>query len=143
MASFVRLLAIAASAVIALSLIIFALDQSGEGRDTQLRSLQGADATSVVRKQEDLDVPKPAPEVERVREQEHSSAREFIDDGNDILVTPFTGIAGTDSNIWIQRLVTAGLGLALFGFGGLMLAAWLPQKRAAHTDWREAGTGTG
>ena len=137
------MLAIAASAVIALSLIMFALDQSGEGRDTQLRSLQGSDATTVVRSQEDLDVPKPAPEVERVREQEHSSAREFIDDGNDILVTPFTGLTGADTNIWIQRLVTAGLGLALFGFGGLMLAAWLPRKRSAHTDWREAGTGTG
>ncbi|HEX5909305.1 MAG TPA: hypothetical protein VFY44_02355 [Thermoleophilaceae bacterium] len=143
MPSLVRLLAITASAVLGLSLLIFALDQSGEGRDTQLRSLQGADATTVVRSQEDLDVPKPAPEVERVREQEHSSARELIDDGNDILVTPFTGIVGTDANIWIQRLVTAGLGLALFGFGGLMLAAWLPQKEAAHTDWREAGSGTG
>ena len=142
MPSLVRLLAIAASAVLGLSLLIFALDQSGEGRDTQLRSLQGEDATMVVRKQEDLDVPKPAPEVERVREQEHSSAREYIDDGNDILVTPFTGIVGSDANIWIQRLVTAGLGLALFGFGGLMLAAWLPQKRTQHTDWREAGSGT-
>jgi hypothetical protein len=136
MSSFVRLLAIAASAVIALSLILFALDQSSEGRDTQLRSLQGSTA-GAVRSQEDLDVPNPAAPVERVRERDRSSAREAIDDGNDVLASPFTGIASADS-IWIQRLVPAVLGLLLFGLGGLMLAAWLPEKRQEHTDWREA-----
>ena len=135
MSSFVRLLAIVASAVIALSLVFFAIDQSGEGRDTQLRSLQGPTAAAV-RTQEDLDVPSPAAPVERVREREHSSTREAIDDGNDILVSPFTGIVGSD-NIWAQRTVTAGLGLLLFGLGGLMLANWLPEKRREHTDWRE------
>ena len=47
MGSLVRLLAIAASAVIALSLLLFAIDQSSEGRDTQVRAIEGQDAGPV------------------------------------------------------------------------------------------------
>lgn len=135
MSSIVRLLAIATAAVVGLSFLFFALDQSSEGRDTQLRSLQGSTAGAVQSK-EDLDVPNPAAPVERVRERERSSLREAIDDGNDVLVSPFTGVVGSD-NIWIQRVVTTGLGLLLFGLGGLMLASWIPEKRREHRDWRE------
>ncbi len=135
MSSLVRLLAIALAAVVGLSFLFFALDQSSEGRDSQLRSLQGSTAGAAPSK-EDLGAPNPAAPVERVREREHSSLREAIDDGNDVLVSPFTGVVSSDS-IWIQRVVTAVIGLLLFGLGGLMLASWIPEKRTEHRDWRE------
>ncbi len=120
MGSLIRLLAIAASVVIGLSLVLFAIDQSTEGRDTQVRTVKD-DGSAPVRSRAALDAPNPGPAVERVRETENSSARELIDDGNDILATPFTGVAVSD-NIWAKRAVPAVLGLLLFGLGGLMLA---------------------
>ena len=75
--------------------------------------------------------------MERVREKENSSARELVDDGNDVLASPFTGLVESNG-VWVQRLVPAALGLLLFGLGGLMLANWIPERRAEHTDWREA-----
>jgi hypothetical protein len=136
MGSLVRLLAIAASALIALSLLMFALDQSEEGTDTQLRSLKGQTA-GAVRSPDEVNAPNPGPAAERVRESQNSSAREFVDDGNDLLASPFTGIVES-KNLWVERLVPAVLGLLLFGLGGLMLANWLPQSRTEHHDWREA-----
>jgi hypothetical protein len=136
MGSLVRLLALAASAVIALSLIMFAVDQSNSGTEAQLRSLEGQPQTTV-RSQDEVDAPNPGPAAERAREAQHSSVREAIDDGNDLLAGPFTGVAPSD-NVWVERLVPAALGLLLFGLGGLMLANWLPERRATHEDWRQA-----
>ncbi len=136
MASLVRLLALVASAVIGLSLIMFALDQSREGTATQLRKIDGQSSSAVVT-QDELDAPAPSKVEENVRESKHSSAREYIDDGNDLLAKPFTGLVRSD-NVWVERLVPAALGLLIFGLGGLMLANWLPESRAKHQDWREA-----
>ena len=135
MGSLVRLLAIGASAVIVLSLIFFAIDQSSAGRDTQVRSLEGADDGAVVSR-DGIDAPNPGPAQERLREAKNTSARELIDDGNDVLASPFTALSPSD-NVWIERLVPAVLGLLLFGLGGLILANWLPERRAQHADWRE------
>ena len=46
-----------------------------------------------------------------------------------MLASPFTGVVASD-NLWVERLVPAALGLLLFGLGGLMLANWLPERRA-------------
>lgn len=135
MGSFVRLLAIAVSAVIGLSLLLFAIDQSSEGRDTQIRSIQGQSGQQAPSLHE-VDTANPTPEAERIREKEHSSLRETIDDANDVLVSPFTGFVDND-NIWIERVVPALIGLLLFGLGGLMLANWLPENRPEHQDWRQ------
>ncbi len=138
MRSLVRLLAVAAIVVIGLSLALFAIDQSTQGRDTQVRSVKDSDGAPV-RSREAIDAPNPGPAVERVRETENSSARELIDDGNDVLASPFTSLAWSD-NIWTQRMVPAVVGLLLFGLGGLMLANWIPERRHEHQDWREAAS---
>jgi hypothetical protein len=138
MASIVRILALLAIAIIALSLLFFVIDQSNEGTEAQLRSIDGQTSPSV-RSQADVDTPNPAAPAERVREAQHSSAREYIDDGNDVLAAPFTGIVGS-ANIWIERLVPAAIGLLLFGLGGLILANWFPESRSEHTDWRETAS---
>jgi len=135
MRSTVRLLAIVASAVIAVSFTLFALDQSGHGRDIQVQKLEDPEVGANPR--EAIASPGPPAPVERLREEKNSSAREVADDGNDLLASPFKVIVGFD-NVWAQRLVPAALGLLLFGLGGLVLANWLPERRTEHTDWREA-----
>ncbi len=135
MRSLVRLLAVAASVVIGLSLVLFAIDQSSAGRDTQVRTLQDPEADSLPSR-DAVDAPNPGAALERAREAENSSARELIDDGNDVLASPFTGLTSS-RHVWVERLVPAVLGLLLFGLGGLMLANWLPERRRAHGDWRQ------
>ena len=138
MRSLVRLLAVAAIVVIGLSLALFAIDQSTQGRDTQVRTVNDSNGAPV-RSREAIDAPNPGPEVERVRETVNSPAREWIDDGNDILASPFTSLAWSD-HIWTQRMVPAVVGLLLFGLGGFMLANCIPERRREHQDWREAAS---
>jgi hypothetical protein len=135
MGSLVRLCAIVASTLVALSLVLFAIDQSSASTDNQVRTVAGE---TQVHTESDIDRPGPDPAAERIRERQHGDTREYIDDANDVLVAPFTGIVHSDS-VWAQRLVPAVLGLLLYGLGGLMLANWLPAARPEQQDWRTAG----
>jgi hypothetical protein len=135
MGSLVRLLAIAASLVVALSLLLFTIDQTSAGSENQVREI---DAQSPAQTPpEAVEAPDPNPQAERVREQAHSKAREAIDDANDVLVSPFSSLA-SGHGVWPERLVPGVLALLLYGLGGLMLANWLPTKRAETKDWRTA-----
>jgi len=134
MAPLVRICAVVAAAIVALSLVLFALDESSTGSENQVRSVEG---TAKVQSDADVQQPNPAPAAERERENAHSSAREYVDDANDVIVSPFTGLAGS-SDVWVRRLVPGALGLLLYGLGGLMLANWLPASRRESQDWRTA-----
>jgi hypothetical protein len=134
MGSLVRLLAIVASAIVALSLVLFAIDQSSEGSANQVRAI---DDQTRVQTPEAVEAPDPTPAAERVREQDHSKAREDIDDANDVLVKPFSSLA-RGHGVWPERLVPGVLALLLYGLGGLMLANWFPTKRPESKDWRTA-----
>jgi hypothetical protein len=134
MGSLVRLLAIIASLIVALSFALFAIDQSSESSANQVRAI---DVETRVQTPEAIEAPDPTPGAERVREQAHSKAREVIDDANDVLVMPFSSLA-RGHGVWPERLVPAVLGLLLYGLGGLMLANWFPEKRHESKDWRTA-----
>ncbi|MGH3992058.1 MAG: hypothetical protein ACRDSN_06280 [Pseudonocardiaceae bacterium] len=113
---------------------MFAVDQSQEGSATQVDALDGSKGHVI--SDAAIDVPAPEPRVERAREARHTGIREAIDDANDILVTPFTGLINS-SNVWVERMVPAGLALLLYGFGGMLLANAVPKRRRRHDDWRE------
>lgn len=134
MSSLVRICAVVAAAIVALSLILFALDESSAGSENQVRSVEGS---ARVQSKTDIERPNPVPAAERAREADHSKAREYVDDGNDVLVSPFAGLVDS-ANVWIQRLIPGALGLLLYGLGGLMLANWLPSARRESQDWRTA-----
>jgi hypothetical protein len=133
-ASFVRFCAVLASAVVALSLLLFTLDESGTGSENQVRSV--ANATRIATDTE-LGRPAPPADIEAAREASHSKAREYLDDGNDVLVAPFTTFFDS-SSVWLERMVTAVLALLLYGLGGLMAANWLPAPESESHDWRTA-----
>jgi len=134
MGSLVRICAVTAAALVALSFLMFAVDELGKGSDQQVRSVRGelAPARPALRVNE----PAPPAQIERVREKRHSSVREVVDDANDVLVSPFTGIVDSDDS-WVQRLVPLALALLLYGLGGLLLANALPKPHHEVRDWRE------
>ncbi|MCW2982973.1 MAG: hypothetical protein JWR63_543 [Conexibacter sp.] len=71
----------------------------------------------------------PDPDQERAREQVNSKPHELIDDANDILLKPFSGITSGSSSKWVRRTIPALLALLVYGFGLGLLA------RAATGRW--------
>ena len=133
MGTLIRLMAIAASAIVALGFVMFAVDELNEGSQTQQQALQseleGGASPSVAAAT--------APSDEEAREQQHGSVREAIDDANDVLLNPFDGLVDS-GNSWVQHGVPALLALLLYGVGLGMLANFLPKQRHVGGDWRTA-----
>lgn len=134
MGSVLRFASVLAAGIVVLSFLLFAVDQSREGSATQVDAVAGAKTDSP---DAAIQVPAPAPEVERSREATHTGIRELIDDIDDVLLTPFTGVTSTN-NVWVERIVPGGLGLLLYGFGGLLLANFIPRRPRHSAGWREA-----
>jgi hypothetical protein len=98
-----RILAISLSLIVAAGFCMFAVDEFNRASSHQTNELAG------------FEQPAPTPAGERQRELRHSTAREYIDDANDVLLAPFADIVGPGSR-WAQRAVPALLGLFLYGF---------------------------
>jgi hypothetical protein len=113
-ASTLRIASIACTAILVLSFALFATDQSKEGSQQQVAKLEGIDDSA------------PSTADERLREQEHGEAREFIDDANDVLVSPFADVVES-TDLWVERGVPTLLGLLLWGLGARLLAGYLPK----------------
>jgi hypothetical protein len=120
-------IAVWASTIAALVLVasfgMFAVDQANNGSKQQVAKLGseievGATAANV--NQAD-----PSPKTEREREKKHGDVREAIDDVDDVLVSPFTGVVDS-SSIWTQRGVPTLIAFLLFAVGLRILAAYLP-----------------
>jgi hypothetical protein len=98
-----RILATVLSLVIVAGFCMFAVDEFNRASSAQRNELAGFEQTD------------PEPAGERARERRHSTAREYIDDANDILLRPFAGVV-TSGSRWAQRLVPTFLGLLVYGF---------------------------
>ena len=135
MAPLVRICAVTAALLVLASFTLFAIDQLYEGSENQSLAVKGnalrAKATGMI------DQPAPSAAVERVRESAHSSARELIDDANDVLLAPFASIVES-TDPWPPRMVSGVLALLLFGLGGMLVANALPRRHHEAADWREA-----
>jgi hypothetical protein len=116
-----------ASIVLVVSFGLFAIDQARGGSKQQVarlgKELQPASDASTNVNQAD-----PSPRTERARERRHGDLREAVDDVDDVLVSPFTGIVESDS-IWVQRGVPSLIALLLFGVALRILSAYLPGAR--------------
>jgi hypothetical protein len=105
------LVAILAALIVGGSFLFFVVDEvGGASRDQQHRII-------------DADV-SPSELAEANRESRHTTARELVDDANDLLLRPFDGVVRSDS-LWATRAVPALLGLAFYGIGIGFLARWL------------------
>jgi hypothetical protein len=133
MGSLVRLIAIVASGLVLLGFAYFATDEMGRGSQHQQNALANELAG--------LDDPAPiAPsnELEAEREKVNGPMREFVEDTNDLLLGPFTGLVEGANDRWVTHGVPALLALLLYGVGLGMLANMLPKAREHGADWRSA-----
>jgi hypothetical protein len=99
-----RLLLLASSVctlIVVASFVMFALEEANAGSQAQQDKIVS------------LDQPSPSPQTERQRERKHTKVRELIDDANDVLTSPFTGITSS-SDIWVQRGIPALLAFLLY-----------------------------
>jgi hypothetical protein len=117
-ATALRWAAIVASAIVALSFLFFATDQTSNASANSVRAMSGNDA---IKPESATKIPNPPRSVEKVRESENSGFKEYVDDADDILLSPFMGLVD-GKGIWVQRLVPGALALLLYGAGGLYLA---------------------
>jgi hypothetical protein len=120
----VRALSVAAVLFIVAGLLGFLTDEvsdTSKVEATRLESLGDAQPVTVI---VDISQPDPPAAIERIRESQHTDAREVIDDAGDMLAAPFTGIA-SGSDPWVRRLLYSALGLLFYGVVLQVLADWL------------------
>jgi hypothetical protein len=113
-----RWAAIISSAFVALSFLFFATDQTS---NASRASVAGITGEANVKSESITKLPNPPSSVEKIRETENDGFHEFVDDVDDVLLSPFTSISNSD-NIWIRRTVPALIALLLYGVVGLYLA---------------------
>jgi hypothetical protein len=125
-ASIVRWAALLACAFVTLSFVFFVVDQTSTASKNQANAI--TNEAPEIKPESITKLPNPPPAVEKVREQENDSFHEFVDDVDDVLLSPFTGISNS-SSIWVRRLIPLALALLIYGVGGLYLARALGLRR--------------
>jgi hypothetical protein len=133
MGAILRTLAICASVIVGLSFVMFAIDEMDRGSKTQQEAL----GEETGNREQFAVEPAPTAAQEDLREQEHSQVREAIDDADDVLLQPFTGVIDSKSN-WVTRGVPTLLALLVYGLGLGLVANFLPKAKPETHDWRTA-----
>src|SRR4051794_27071494 len=95
---------------------MFVVDEGGKGSTQQVQKVQ-----------DDINTTSPDATTEKQREARHSKVREKIDDANDVLVKPFTGLVSGSGSVWVQRGVTTALALVLYGLLARVLISYVAQ----------------
>jgi hypothetical protein len=90
----------------------FAIDQARGASNESVAGIAGDPAT----------FSDPSPDQERAREKTHGAVREFVDDVNDVLLSPFAGISDSSGSKWVRRSIPALIALLVYGFGGGFIA---------------------
>ena len=104
MEGLIRAIAVLASVLVLAGFVLFALDELGSASRRTQDELAGIRSVD------------PTPGQERVRERRRSTARELIDDANDVLLAPFASLSGA-GNRWISRGAPTLAALVVYGFG--------------------------
>ena len=99
-----RIVAIVLSLLVVAGFMLFALDDMRRASNASRERITGVAAAD------------PTPAAEHAREQRNRRGRELVDDANDVLLRPFSGVADGASSRWVQRGVPALLALRVYGF---------------------------
>ena len=103
-----RAAAIACTLLVVAGWGLFAIDEARNASKDTAAEVAGQKATTH---------PDPSPKQERAREEIHGDVREFIDDVNDVLLSPFAGITNSSGSTWTRRSIPALIALLVYGFG--------------------------
>ena len=126
-------MAILTSGIVLLGFAFFAVDEMDRGSKTQQNLLDQGDQGLPVRPRAHRADPGPG----GAREQRERHRPRAVDDANDILLDPFTGLVDSNDR-WVTHGVPTLLALLLYGLCLGMLANMLPKERETHGDWRTA-----
>jgi hypothetical protein len=118
MATLLRLAAAVICSIVVLGFLTFALDESERASEQQVSAIDPVGG-------------------EAARERKAGPVKEALNDANDFLLAPFDNVTNS-SNVWVQHLVPAALGLLAYGLGFLVLANYLPKPKRTQTGWRAA-----
>jgi hypothetical protein len=110
-----RTVSIVAGAIVLLSFALFAIDETRTASQQSAAAVAGLNASRAA---------DPSPSQERARERAHSRAREAVDDADDVLVAPFSGLVDSAESSWVRRGVPTLLALIVYGFGLAFLARY-------------------
>jgi hypothetical protein len=110
-----RTVAVVAGAIVLLSFALFAVDETRDASERSAQAIAGLEATRAS---------DPSASQERARERAHSTARELVDDADDVLVAPFAPIVSSSESSWVRRGVPTLLALIVFTFGLSFLARY-------------------
>jgi hypothetical protein len=125
----VRLFSIVAVLFIVGGLIGLLTDEVGDTSKVQATRITnaGTGQPQPVTESVDIEAPKPAADVEKIRETEYTKGRETIDDVGDVLMGPFTWIIpGSDGAV--RKLLYSAIALFLYGFLVQMLADFVRRE---------------
>jgi len=113
-----RSVAAIASAIIALSFILFAAQEVHHASDHQQQQLTGAAGGPYK------------------QDSHHTAARRAIDDASEVILRPFAGLTSDTHNAWARRGIPALFGLLVYGLGLAYLARRMTVR--GHTLVRHA-----
>jgi hypothetical protein len=108
-----RTVSIVASAIVLLSFVLFAIDETRDASEQSAAAIAGLEATRAS---------DPSARQERARERAHSRQREVVDDADDVLVAPFAPVVSSSESSWVRRGVPTFIALVVYGFGLSFLA---------------------
>ena len=104
-----------AGAIVLLSFALFAIDETRDASERSAQAIAGLEATRAS---------DPSASQERARERAPSTARELVDDADDVLVAPFAPIVSSSESSWVRRGVPTLLALIVYTFGLSFLARY-------------------
>lgn len=119
--SLVRYASIAFSAVLVLSFVMFATDQSQSGTAHEVATLNQKNGPAGQQ---------PAQPAPSAPAKAHGQPRRAIDDAASKLTKPFDGVVASSKNDWARKAVPTLFALLVFGFGLQLLAGYLPKPKS-------------
>ena len=117
-AALLRWAAILASAIVTLSFLFFVVSQTSTASQNSVNEITNQ---ADVKPESATKLPNPPEKIEALRDKENDKFHEYVDEADDVLLSPFTSISSSKS-IWVRRLIPLGLALLIYGAGGLYLA---------------------
>jgi hypothetical protein len=87
-----------------------------------------ADETAKSSSEQVADITDETAVAESEREQQNGALREFVEDTNDVLLSPFENVV-ISSDAWVSHGVPAVLAVLVYGMGALMLVNYLVPSR--------------
>lgn len=133
----VRVASIVAVLFVVAGLIGFLTDEVRDTSEVQATRIPDPATGRQVTTTVDITQPDPPAAIEALREEEHTSGREVIDDAGDVLMAPFSFII-EGSRPWVRRLLYSALALLFYGVLLQVLADFI--RRTADGSRRAAVT---